>query len=140
MNGQSSIQVLAQGHAAPRQRSAPKRLLDLQHPLIELHGVVAIHHALVLEGEDPIQVPPTRRHKRCPALHGPHRKAPVEFRHVVLAQENGWPPPESASPPDATPAVALARSRSCARCAPAPAASRPGSSESPAPSSPVPPA
>src|SRR6266478_4076557 len=51
VNAQSSIQVLAQGHAAPRQRSPPKRLLDLQHPLIELHRVVAIHHALVLEGE-----------------------------------------------------------------------------------------
>src|SRR6266516_1952836 len=38
-------------------------------------------------GRNPIQVPPARRYERRPALHGRHRKAPIELPHVLLAQE-----------------------------------------------------
>ena len=69
VNGQSPIQVLAQDHAASGQRPAPAYFLNLQHLLIQLHRVVAIHHPLMLDGEDPVQIAASRRQKcRAPLL------------------------------------------------------------------------
>src|ERR1700745_3368077 len=87
MNRESSIQVLAQDHATAGQRPPPTRLLDLVDLLIQLHRVIPIHHALMLDREDPVQISAPRRQECRPRLWGWHRKAAVEFCDVTLSQE-----------------------------------------------------
>src|ERR1019366_9035273 len=71
-------------------------------------------------------------HKGSAALRGCQLKAAIELVDVVLPQKpvgrfHRVDPPAAVAPAAAVPA----RCRSCARCAPAPAANRPGSSAPP---------
>jgi hypothetical protein len=56
MNRESPIQVLPPDYATPSQRPPPSGLLDLIDLLIELQRVIPIHHPLMLDREDPVQI------------------------------------------------------------------------------------
>src|SRR5438105_13354640 len=80
--------VLTQARATSGQRPPPSRLLDLLHLLIQLHRVIAIHHSLMLNREDPVQIPALHPQERRPWLLGHDGKAPIEFPEIVLPQES----------------------------------------------------
>jgi hypothetical protein len=66
VNRDSSIQVLAYDHTTAGQRRPPAHFLDLKHLLIQLHRVIAIHHALMLDRENPVQIAAPRRRNAVP--------------------------------------------------------------------------
>jgi hypothetical protein len=49
--------------------------------------VVAIHHLIVLDREDTVQIPLDDAHKRMPWLGGADCEATMELRDIVLPQE-----------------------------------------------------
>src|SRR5712691_2261820 len=79
---QRAIQVFAHRDPTARQRAPPTSPLDLQHPIPRTHRVVPIHHPLLLEGKDTIQIASLHPQKGMPRLGRPHREAPVEVGHV----------------------------------------------------------
>ncbi len=52
----TSIQVLVHLHRYARQRIAPARLLDLKHPVVQVHCVVLVHDAFLLHTGNLIQI------------------------------------------------------------------------------------
>src|SRR3974390_2950034 len=57
-NTPAALQVLVHGDVAARQRPAPSLPLDLQAQVLHAHRVVATHRALIVQGEDLLQVAP----------------------------------------------------------------------------------
>jgi hypothetical protein len=60
------IQVLMDGHRAPRQGIPESRLIDLPEPAADRDGVVFGHDPLGLYREDPVQVAPTDARNAVP--------------------------------------------------------------------------
>lgn len=50
-HAEGAVQVLVHGHPATGQSVPPRRLFDLQQAS-NLHGIVPIHHTLMLESKD----------------------------------------------------------------------------------------
>ena len=57
--------------------------------LAPVHRVIAIDHALVLKGEDLVEVGPVRANKGRTGLCRLHCKLAIEFVDVALAEESG---------------------------------------------------
>src|SRR3974377_262811 len=75
------------GDVAARQRAAPLYPLDLQAEVLHGHRVVATHRALVVQGEDPLQVTWGAARESRATLAGRHLEALIERGHVVLTQK-----------------------------------------------------
>ena len=76
--------MLVDSHAASGQRGSPAAFLDLQHARADLHGVVLVDGALMLQREDEIEVLSPYREKGVARLCGGYRKALVEFGNELL--------------------------------------------------------
>src|SRR5260370_30956817 len=81
---QGTFQVLAHHHPASRQRAPPARALDLQNAVGQADGVVAVHHLLVLQRENALQVLPAGGHKSALLVRRPPPKPAAALRHVAL--------------------------------------------------------
>jgi hypothetical protein len=86
----ASVQVLMDLHRHARQRMAPPSLLDLKHPVVQVHRVVLVDHAFLLQAENVIQILAPHRNKRAPPLRGSHAKPLVEFLHIVAEKFIGF--------------------------------------------------
>jgi hypothetical protein len=85
--GESSVQVLVHRHGASRQGRPPPHRLNLQRQVLNIHGVVPVDRALVLQCEDQVQILARAAHKRAATFLGRDLEAPIERGDVVLAQE-----------------------------------------------------
>ena len=83
-NGQRPLQVFIDGHPAARQSPAPGRFLDLENPILQTDRVVSIHHALVLERKNTVQVPSRYRQEGSARLSGRVRKTTIELPDSCL--------------------------------------------------------
>src|SRR3974390_2858731 len=86
-NTPAPLQVLVHGDVAARQRPAPSLPLELQAQVLHAHRVVATHRALIVQGEDLLQVAPWAASEGRATLRRPHLKALIELGDVVLPQK-----------------------------------------------------
>jgi len=70
-----TIEVLVDRDPTPGQRGSPTALFDLQNTRTNVHGVVPVHGALVLQGKDQIQILPAHWQKSMSRLRRSYRKA-----------------------------------------------------------------
>src|SRR5216683_2632275 len=94
-----AVQVFADQHAAFGQRASPFGLLHLQRAVGYPHGVVLVHHAFLLHGENAFQILAAGGNKGAFRLRGRHRKLAVQLGNVALPQEaicflHGGDPPQ----------------------------------------------
>jgi hypothetical protein len=68
---QSAVQMLVRDDAAASERASPLYRLDLQSQVLKADGVVAIHRALELHGEDSLEIALRARHKGAARLQRP---------------------------------------------------------------------
>ena len=86
-NGSSPIEKFMDGHRTADQRGAPLGPFQLEHVMIENDRVVAVHRALMLNREDPLQIPPRRPYEGGAGSRGQHGELLVELVDVDTPQE-----------------------------------------------------
>src|ERR1700674_2106499 len=86
-HAQGAVQVLVHQDATTCQGVAPRGSLDLQNPVADLDGVVAVHHAFLLHRKDSLQVLAPQPQKRAARLRRSNAEPPVELRDVFFPQK-----------------------------------------------------
>jgi hypothetical protein len=79
--------VLVDGDPATGQGGSPGSLGDLQDTILDLHGVVAVDDAFVLDREDALQTAPGRGQEGAAPLGRRDREAAVKLPDIVVPQE-----------------------------------------------------
>src|SRR5262252_8792538 len=82
-----TVQVLVNRNRTTGQSGSPGHSLNLQYQILKAHRVITIDCALVLQGEDQVQVLARRPYKGTATLFGSNLKTTIELDHVVLAQK-----------------------------------------------------
>src|SRR5437899_7003789 len=84
---QGAIQVLVCSYGAAGESGTPLHRLDLQSQVLKADRVVAVHGALKLQREDPLEIALGTGHKSVAPLRRRDLEAAIELGHIVLAQE-----------------------------------------------------
>src|SRR5487761_330823 len=86
-HAEGAVQMLVYSHPATGQSVPPRRLFDLQHAMSDLHGVVPIHHTLMLQSKNALHILASQWQKSAAGLRRRNGKTPVELRDVLFAQK-----------------------------------------------------
>src|SRR5690242_1308680 len=95
----AAIEMLTHQHATFRQCATPGSALNLQRAVLDVHRVVLIDHAFVLQRKDALQILPRRGQEGTPWLSRRNSKLAVQFGDVTLSQKtvgflHGSDPPQ----------------------------------------------
>src|SRR5580704_3588138 len=81
------IQMFAHRDGTSRQGSSPARRLNLKDCSSHHHGIVPVHHALLLHREHHLQILSPAGQKGRARLQGRHPKPSIELRHILFPQK-----------------------------------------------------
>src|SRR5271157_1878401 len=86
-DAQPAVQMFTYDHPTAREGASPGSLLNLQTTVGPVHRVVAIDHALLLEREHLVEVPPSHPHKSRTGLGRPSHKLVIKLLDITHFQK-----------------------------------------------------